>query len=403
MTEENILTLPEGVNPLLRRAVLFLESGDFASAGDYCGKVLDAEPENPIAYLVKLMGDNNIQNEKQLVFLSGLPENKDFKFARRFASPELAAKLDAILAENERNLALAPLRAACAARQQQLRQFLDGGVFSGQAVEVQNRIAAEQKFMLAPSEDAAAKEIAATNALIDGIRKSPELRAACAARQRQLRQLLEGGVSPEEANEVQNRIEAEQKLMLVPSEDGAAKETAATNALIDRIGKIRKLRAACATRQQQLRQLLDLDGGLPPEEATEVQNRIEAEQKFMLAPSEDAAEKEIAETNALIDRIGKIRKLRAACAARQQQLRQLLDGGLLPEQATEVQNRIEAEQKLMLVPSEDGAAKETAAMNALIDRIKKAETQEIYKIFMELLVIGIIIFLLVYAFKCALN
>ena len=89
--------------------------------------------------------------------------------------------------------------------------------------------------------------------------------------------------------------------------------------------------------------------------------------------------------------------------ARQHQLRQLLDGGLLPEQATEVQNRIEAEQKLMLVPSEDGAAKETAAMNALIDRIKKAETQEIYKIFMELLVIGIIIFLLVYAFKCALN
>ena len=401
MTEENILTLPEGVNPLLRRAVLFLESGDFASAGDYCGKVLDAEPENPVAYLVKLMGDNNIQNEKQLVFISGLPENKDFKFARRFASPELAAKLDAILAENERNLTLAPLRAACAARQQQLRQFLDGGVFSGQATEVQNRIAAEQKLMLAPSEDAAAKEAAATNALIDGIRKSPELRAACAARQRQLRRLLEGGLSPEEANEVQNRIAAEQKFMLAPGEDAAAKEIAATNALIDGIRKSSELRGACVARQQQLRQLLE--GGVSPEEANEVQNRIEAEQKFMLAPSEDAAEKEIAETNALIDRIGKIRKLRAACAARQQQLRQLLDGGLLPEQATEVQNRIEAEQKLMLVPSEDGAAKETAAMNALIDRIKKAETQEIYKIFMELLVIGIIIFLLVYAFKCALN
>ncbi|MBR4462792.1 MAG: TIR domain-containing protein [Erysipelotrichaceae bacterium] len=41
--------------PLLKRAFIFLEDGNFQSADEYCDKVLDIDPENGKAYLGKLM------------------------------------------------------------------------------------------------------------------------------------------------------------------------------------------------------------------------------------------------------------------------------------------------------------------------------------------------------------
>ena len=43
------------IPPLLKRAFMFLEDGDFQSADEYCEKVLDNDPECAEAYLGKLM------------------------------------------------------------------------------------------------------------------------------------------------------------------------------------------------------------------------------------------------------------------------------------------------------------------------------------------------------------
>ena len=55
-----------GVSPLLRRAFLFLEDGDWKSADEYCEKVLDRDPENGRAYLGKLMAAMELRTEAEL-------------------------------------------------------------------------------------------------------------------------------------------------------------------------------------------------------------------------------------------------------------------------------------------------------------------------------------------------
>lgn len=86
-----------GENPLLLRAKLFLEMGDFASAREYCERVLDAEPRNGAAYLCRLMAELKISDEAKLVEVEGLENLPTFKLARKFATGETAAKLDGIL------------------------------------------------------------------------------------------------------------------------------------------------------------------------------------------------------------------------------------------------------------------------------------------------------------------
>ena len=46
-----------GIAPLLRRAFMFLEDGDWDSADEYCERVLDMDPGNAEAYLGKLMAE----------------------------------------------------------------------------------------------------------------------------------------------------------------------------------------------------------------------------------------------------------------------------------------------------------------------------------------------------------
>ena len=54
------------VNSLLKRAFIFLEDGDWASADEYCEKVLDLDPENAEAYLGKLMAELNVKKRENL-------------------------------------------------------------------------------------------------------------------------------------------------------------------------------------------------------------------------------------------------------------------------------------------------------------------------------------------------
>ena len=88
-----------GTEPLLRRAFMFLEDGDWRSADEYCEKVLDLEPENAEAYLGKLMakiGINKRENlDKTSVEFGIYPECQK---AIRFASPELKAEIERCIA-----------------------------------------------------------------------------------------------------------------------------------------------------------------------------------------------------------------------------------------------------------------------------------------------------------------
>ena len=54
------------VGPLLKRAFMFLEDGDWTSADEYCEKVLDANPENAQAYLGKLMASLQVRKRADL-------------------------------------------------------------------------------------------------------------------------------------------------------------------------------------------------------------------------------------------------------------------------------------------------------------------------------------------------
>lgn len=50
------------VDALLKRVFMFLEEGQWEGAEEYCERVLDIDPENPEAYLAKLMREEGIKN-----------------------------------------------------------------------------------------------------------------------------------------------------------------------------------------------------------------------------------------------------------------------------------------------------------------------------------------------------
>lgn len=52
--------------PLLKRAFMFLEDGDWNSADEYCEKVLDIDPENAEAYLGKLLSEQRVRKQESL-------------------------------------------------------------------------------------------------------------------------------------------------------------------------------------------------------------------------------------------------------------------------------------------------------------------------------------------------
>ena len=80
--------------PLLRRAFLFLEDRDWASADEYCEKVLDIDPENAQAYLGKLMAEVRVKFPEQLENVTvPLDDNNNFNKALRFGDESLRRTL----------------------------------------------------------------------------------------------------------------------------------------------------------------------------------------------------------------------------------------------------------------------------------------------------------------------
>lgn len=80
--------------PLLKRAFMFLEDGDWNSANEYCEKVLDIDPENASAYLGKLMAELHVKKQDRLEDQAEpFDHNNNYQKAVRFADEKLKSAL----------------------------------------------------------------------------------------------------------------------------------------------------------------------------------------------------------------------------------------------------------------------------------------------------------------------
>ena len=91
------------ISPLLKRAFMFLEDGEWENADEYCEKVLDKDPECAEAYLGKLMAELKVQKREQLASLAEPFVNSgNYKKAVRFADTKLSVELGCYLEEIKR-------------------------------------------------------------------------------------------------------------------------------------------------------------------------------------------------------------------------------------------------------------------------------------------------------------
>lgn len=90
------------IAPLLERAFMFLEDGEFDSADEYCEKVLDQDPKCARAYLGKLMAELKVRKKEDLANCEQPFDNSNnYNKALRFADEELKRYIEHIKERNE--------------------------------------------------------------------------------------------------------------------------------------------------------------------------------------------------------------------------------------------------------------------------------------------------------------
>ena len=80
--------------PLLKRAFMFLEDGDFVKADEFCEQALNIDPENARAYLGKLMVELKVKKQDDLKNLA-MPFNANANYQKiiRFADDNLKSEI----------------------------------------------------------------------------------------------------------------------------------------------------------------------------------------------------------------------------------------------------------------------------------------------------------------------
>ena len=91
--------------PLLKRAFIFLEDGDWSSADEYCEKVLDLDSECAQAYLGKLMAELRVRKVDELANCEQSFDDKDnYRKVMRFGGETLRDTLEGYITKiNDRN------------------------------------------------------------------------------------------------------------------------------------------------------------------------------------------------------------------------------------------------------------------------------------------------------------
>lgn len=97
-TNNNSVTageLPQIANPLLKRAFMFLEDGNWESADEYCEKVLDQNPEDAYAYLGKLMAELKVGRKETLADCEQpFSDSSNYQKVLRFGSKALIQEVE---------------------------------------------------------------------------------------------------------------------------------------------------------------------------------------------------------------------------------------------------------------------------------------------------------------------
>lgn len=104
--QETVVTnVNVNIDPLMERAFMFLEDGDWQSANEYCEKVLDQDPKHARAYLGKLMAEVKVKEQADLVNCANPFDNSNnYAKAVRFGDAELSSFLENCIATiKERN------------------------------------------------------------------------------------------------------------------------------------------------------------------------------------------------------------------------------------------------------------------------------------------------------------
>ena len=103
--ETVVVNANTNIAPLLKRAFMFLEDGDFARADEFCEQVLNQDPENAEAYLGKLLAELKVRKQEDLADCKQpFDESNNYKKAIRFADEKLSKTLKGYISHiNERN------------------------------------------------------------------------------------------------------------------------------------------------------------------------------------------------------------------------------------------------------------------------------------------------------------
>ncbi len=102
--------------PLLRRAFLFLEDGDWKRADEYAEQVLNLQPENGEAYLVQLLVEQKLHHRSDLAEQeTDFAGSNAYKKAMRFGSEELCSELQEARKQVSERYAAKVYRTTCQA------------------------------------------------------------------------------------------------------------------------------------------------------------------------------------------------------------------------------------------------------------------------------------------------
>ena len=96
VVKETVVTTGNtNIEPLLKRAFMFLEDGDYESADEYAEKVLDINPECSDAYIVKLLIDLDLKSSSEISSYSEpIDEEPNYIKALRFAQGDERTKIE---------------------------------------------------------------------------------------------------------------------------------------------------------------------------------------------------------------------------------------------------------------------------------------------------------------------
>lgn len=95
MRRKTLTTATVNTAPLLKRAFMFLEDGNWRDADAYCEKVLDQDPENAEAYLGKLMAELHVRKRAELqTYNRTFTYSLNYQKIVRFGNKEMIAELD---------------------------------------------------------------------------------------------------------------------------------------------------------------------------------------------------------------------------------------------------------------------------------------------------------------------